>query len=419
MIKRSILHILEEHVNEPELTILTGPRQVGKTYLMHIIENSLKEKGCKTLYMNLDYDEHMPLFDSQISLINYIKLQVGNEKAYVFVDEIQRKENADVFFKGIADRHLQYKFILSGSGSLELKSKIKESMVGRKRIFIVDPISFEEFVNFKTSYQYENKLNDFFSIEKERSKILLEEYMNYGGYPQVVIADTVDKKRSAMDEIYKSYIDRDISGLLGVEKTYEFGNLIKILSSQIGSLVNITELSSTLGISSKTVKKYLWYLEQTFIIKKVTPYHSNIRKEISKTPIYYFYDTGFRNFTLGLFGLPIIPSSLSGHLFENIIFNHLKQQLVSTSTTIHFWRTKDHSEVDFILKNGIDLIPIEAKYTNLDKIEIQRSYRNFLIKYRPKKGYIINLGKNQKTLIENAPIHFISYYEFIMGKIIN
>jgi predicted AAA+ superfamily ATPase len=87
--------------------------------------------------------------------------------------------------------------------------------------------------------------------------------------------------------------------------------------------------------------------------------------------------------------------------------------------TIHIWRTKDRAEVDFILKNGLDLIPIEAKYTNLDRIEIQRSYRNFLIKYLPKKGYIINLGKGQKTLIGNTSIQFISYYEFIMGKIIS
>src|SRR3989344_958389 len=140
-IKRTILPAIEEHLSAPEMTIITGPRQVGKTYLMRVLESGLKEKGKKTLYLNLDFDEHFPLFSSQRKLIDYIKLQKGEEKAYIFIDEIQKKENAEIFLKGLYDMHLPYKFVLSGSGSLELKSKISESMAGRKRFFTVDPLS--------------------------------------------------------------------------------------------------------------------------------------------------------------------------------------------------------------------------------------------------------------------------------------
>ncbi len=418
MIKRTLLSLLEKHLLEPEMTILTGPRQVGKTYLMSVMEDHLKEKGEKTLYINLDYDEHIPLFKSQGSLIDYIKLQVGEGKAYVFIDEIQRKENAGIFLKGISDRHLQYKFIISGSGSLELKAKIKESMAGRKRIFIVNPLSFEEFVNFKTNYQYEDKLKDFFAIEEQRTQNLLEEYISYGGYPKIVLAKTADKKKTAMDEIYTSYVEKDIGELLGVEKTDAFTSLLKILASQIGSLVNTAELSATVGIADKTINHYLWYLEQTFIIKKVTPYYTNVRKEISKAPIYYFYDTGLRNFMLGLFGLPSIPPALSGHLFENVVFNTLKQYIISAPAAIHFWRTKDHAEVDFVLRNGLEIIPIEAKYMLLQKPEVSRSYRNFLARYKPKKGYIINLGKKQGITIYDTQVFLIPYSHFIREKII-
>lgn len=417
MIKRTLLSSLEEHLLEPEMTILTGPRQVGKTYLMSVMEDHLKEKGEKTLYINLDYDEHTPLFKSQGSLIDYIKLQVGEGKAYIFIDEIQRKENADIFLKGIADRHLQYKFIISGSGSLELKAKIKESMAGRKRIFIVNPLSFEEFVNFKTNYQYEDKLKDFFAIEEGRTQNLLEEYISYGGYPKVVLAETSDKKKTAMDEIYTSYVEKDIGELLGVEKTDAFSNLVKILASQVGSLVNTVELSSTVGIVDKTIQHYLWYLEQTFILKKVTPYYSNVRKEISKAPIYYFYDTGLRNFMLGLFGLPSIPPALSGHLFENVVFNTLKQ-IISAPTAIHFWRTRDHAEVDFVLQDGLQITPIEAKYMRLEKPGVSRSYRNFLARYKPKNGYIINLGKEQEIIIDDTRVRLIPYPHLITEKII-
>lgn len=411
MIKRVIFNDLEKHLAEPELTVLTGPRQVGKTYLMKLLEERLRIKGEKTVFLNLDIEEDKQFIKSQSSLINYIRLQSGNLKAFVFIDEIQRKEDAGVFLKGIYDMHLPYKFIVSGSGSLDLKARIKESMAGRKQLFEIDPVSFEEFVNFKTNYQYENRLQDFFTTETTKSQNLLEEYMLFGGYPKVVLAETMDKKKAAAGEIYRSYIERDISDLLGVEKPDSFSNLVKIMASQIGNLVNITELSTTIGISSKTIQHYLWYLEQTFIIKKVTPYYSNIRSEITKSPHFYFVDTGMRNYLLGLFGLPVIPPDLSGHLFENILFNMLRKTTQFNPTNIHFWRTKDKAEVDFVINIGLEAIPVEVKYTKLKYAQTSRSFKSFLTKYKPAKAYIVHLGSELEDSFEKTKIFFIPYYK--------
>lgn len=409
MIKRTILDALEKHLIEPEVTILIGPRQVGKTYLMQLLQENLKKRQEKTVFLNLDIDNDKQFFISQSSLIDYIRLQVGDSKAYVFIDEIQRKENAGLFLKGITDMHLPYKFIVSGSGSLDLKAKIKESMAGRKQLFEIKPISFDEFVNFKTNYQYKSRLTEFYRIEGTRTQSLLEQYLMFGGYPKVVLADIVDKKMSAIEEIYRSYIERDITDLLGVEKPDALTNLLKILASQIGSLVNITELSSTIGISDKTVQRYLWYLEQTYIIKKVTPFYRNVRSEITKSPLYYFVDTGIRNFLLGLFGLPAIPPAMSGHLFENAIFNMLYEHVHNTSTRIHFWRTKDNAEVDFVLNTGLELIPIEAKFTKLKSPETNRSFKSFLKRYKPGKAYIIHLGSKFEETFEETKILFIPF----------
>lgn len=413
MIRRKILYEIEKHLKEPPMSVLIGPRQVGKTYIMQVLQKKLEEEKEKTIFLSLDIDDHKPFFSSQSSLINYINLQVGDAKAYIFLDEIQRKENAGLFLKGIYDRHLPYKFIVSGSGSLDLKAKIKESMAGRKQLFLIEPISFEEFVNFRTNYQYEDRLNEFFSIDKLRAQSFFEQYLTFGGYPRVVIAEVVDKKKIEMNEIYTSYLEKDITGLLGVEKPDAFTNLLKIMASQIGNLVNITELSSTIGISSKTVENYLWYLEQTFILKRVTPYYRNIRSEITKAPIYYFYDTGLRNYLLGLFGIPTIPSSLSGHLFENTIFNMLRQKDQYASTHIHFWRTRDNAEVDFVLEKGTEFTPIEAKYAEMEKPEITRSYRSFLTRYKPKVGYIVHLGNETKIQVDNTTVYLIPYYRLI------
>ncbi len=411
MIKRTILNDLKKHLVEPEMTILIGPRQVGKTYLMLTLEEDLKKQKEKTIFLSLDSDQDKQFFVSQATLINYLRLQVGNTKAFVFIDEIQRKENAGLFLKGIFDMGLPYKFILSGSSSLDLKAKIKESMAGRKRLFTIDPISFEEFVNYMTQNKYEDRLQDFFAVETGKTQSLLEEYMMFGGYPKVILAETADKKRVAIEEIYTSYIERDITDLLRVEKSGAFTDLVKILASQIGSPVNITELSSTIGITHKTVKHYLWYLQETFLLKEVTPFFRNVRSELTKAPMYYFYDIGIRNYLLGLFGLPSIPTALSGHLFENLIFNILRSHIYSAPVTIHFWRTRDGAEVDFVLKVGIEIVPIEVKYAKLHHTQTTRSFKTFLDKYKPKRAYVVNLGEKLEDTFNTTKISFLPYYE--------
>lgn len=409
LIKRLVLHRLLNHLDRPEATVLVGSRQVGKTYLMRLMQNHLKEKGNQTVFLSLDVENDRRFFASQQSLIDYLRLQLGTAKGYVFMDEIQRKENAGLFLKGIYDMNLPYKFIVSGSGSLDIKAKMKESLAGRKKLFTIDPINFAEFVNFKTSYQYENKLQDFFTIEKVKTQSFLEEYMLFGGYPRVVLAETADQKRDEMDEIFRSYIDRDISDLLNVDKPEALTQMLKIIASQIGSLVNITELSNTIGISNKTVQLYLWYLEQTFILRKLTPFYRNIRSEITKAPVYYFSDTGLRNYLLGLFGLPAIPASLSGHLFENLVFNTLRQQFEYGATGIHFWRTRDQAEVDFVIIMGLEPVPVEVKFSELKKGDISRSFKSFLNRYKPVQAVVIHLGDLSQSEYQGTKISLLPY----------
>ncbi|MEI7580158.1 MAG: ATP-binding protein [bacterium] len=418
MIKRKILSQLQEHLLSDQMTIITGPRQVGKTYLMSELQKQLQDQGKKTIWLNLDNEEDNQRFTSQGDLLAYIELQVGKDKATVFIDEIQRKENAGLFLKGIFDMNTPYKFVVSGSGSLELKAKISESMAGRKQLFMVNPVSFEEFVNFKTNYQYEDRLLDFFNIEEGKTARLLTEYMVFGGYPRVILAETADLKQNQMQEIYRSYVDRDIHDLLHLEKTDAFNNLLKILASQIGSLVNLTELAGTIGIDVKTIKHYLYYLEQTFLINKVTPFFRNTRSEVTKAPIYYFVDIGLRNWLLGLFGLSEIPISISGHLFENLVFNILKSQTELSPTQIHFWRTKDQAEVDFILEKGLEVTPIEVKYTKSSKLDIPRSMRSFISRYKPTNAYIVNNGNEESSeKVENTNIKLLPYYQLIFKEL--
>jgi len=413
IIKRDLFEEIKNHLSAKEISLIIGPRQVGKTTLMLLLKEYLEKKGEKTLFLNLDVEADKQYFVSQEALIRKINLEFGKDKGYVFIDEIQRKENAGLFLKGIYDLNLPYKFIVSGSGSLDLKEKIHESLVGRKRMFELYPISFKEFVNFKTNYRYEESLEEFFEVEKVKTESLLNEYLNFGGYPRVVLEEKLSEKVRIIDEIYRSYLDKDISYLIKSERVDVYSSLIKLLAGQIGRLINYSELSSTLGIALQTLKNYLWYAEKTFIIHRLTPYFRNVRKEITKSPVIYFYDLGLRNYALGLFGKVEFSPDI-GFLFQNFIFNIIKEKIRFTGASVHFWRTKDKAEVDFVINFGKEVIPIEAKYKKLKEPTVERSLRSFVEKYHPKEAWVINLALEYEVKIDKTIVKFLPFYRLLM-----
>jgi predicted AAA+ superfamily ATPase len=416
LIKRQLFNELQAHLAKKEITLLTGPRQAGKTTLMMLLKEYVQSKDNRAVTFNLDIEVDRQFFESQEGLLRKIALELGRDGGYVFIDEIQRKENAGLFLKGLYDMNLPYKFIVSGSGSLELKEKIHESLAGRKRVFELSTLSFIEFVNYKTNYQYENNLPEFFVIEKQKRQSLLDEYLFFGGYPRVVLEDTVNEKRKVIAELYQSYLERDIAVLLGVQKTERFTALTRLMASQVGQLATISEIANTLNINTATVNNYLWYMEKTFLLHKVTPYFKNIRKELTKTPVFYFYDLGMRNYALGSFGGTLLPPSESGFLFQNFIYNLLAEKIADTSNQIHHWRTTDKAEVDFVLDKNTEVIPLEIKYRQLGITETTRSFQNFISTYRPPKGYIVHLGENMQRSINSTDTHFINWSQLLFEK---
>jgi hypothetical protein len=415
MIKRELLSELIEHLEQKEISLIVGPRQAGKTTLMNLLKEVVTKKGKKSLYLNLDIEADKQYFVSQEQLLRKIRLDIGDH-GYLFIDEIQRKENAGLFLKGLFDMNLSYKWIVSGSGSVELKEKIHESLAGRKRMFELTTLSWTEFVNYKTMYQYENNLLEFYSLETAKSQALLEEYMSFGGYPRVVLEEHSEEKRKIIAELYQSYLVKDIVELLGVQKSNSFTALVRIMASQIGKMVNINELSSTLGIHKTTINQYLWYMEQTFFIDKVTPFYKNIRKEITKAPVYYFSDMGMRNYALGTFGTSI-PISDPGFLFQNFVFAILKKLTRSSSLQIHYWRTMNKAEVDFVIDKVTDTVPIEVKYQNLTKPNLARSFQSFISNYQPKKAFVIHIGKEMHLVENNTEVELIPFFKLVYQPI--
>lgn len=232
--------------------------------------------------------------------------------------------------------------------------------------FIVYPLSFTELANFRLNYSLKdrislnnfNELTDFYSIYGAELNSILIEYLNWGGFPEI-IQKPGEKKRYILGDILTTYIQKDIAGFLRIENIEAFNNLIKVLSSQIGNLVNLNEISNTLQINIRTVKKYTAILKGTFIFFFVSPYFVNIRKEIRKMKKVYFLDFGMSNFLLKKSSqedLDLVP----GAEIENFVYNALLSK--EREGNIYYYRTVSGSEIDFIHAKEDELIPVEVKY---------------------------------------------------------
>ncbi len=407
MIKRYLLPGLIEHLNNPEISLIIGPRQSGKTTLMRLLIDHLSSQGKRSMLLNYDLERDKPFFRTQTDLLTKIKLEIG-ETGYVFLDEIQGKENAGLFLKGLSDMMVPYKFVVSGSGSLVRKENLFESLAGRKRVFPLYPLSFFEFLDYKTTYAYEHRLAEYLRVEKVAGEKLLAEYLSFGGYPKVVLSQTKEDKEAAISDIYESYLSRDIASLLRLKKSESLIHLVRMLSSQMGQLLNYHELSSTIGLSEKTVKRYLWYLEQTFIGERISPFTRRQSREIVKSPIFYFADCGLANYTTGDFFLQ--DFSTLGFRFQNMMHAEIKHALSAGSSTLHYWRTKDGAEVDFVIDTGKRMIPIEIKLRALSRSKPPGGLMRFIKKYQSDTAYVINLSLKETIVVDRTTINFIPYF---------
>lgn len=403
---RKIVKKLKKWLSEKEIIILNGARQVGKTSILKLLKEELLKLGISEkaiFYLNLEEMKILEnLNENPENLLKYIiKKDVKN---YFFLDEIQYLDNPSNFLKHLYDKYAdKIKIIATGSSSLELKAKFQDSLVGRKVSFLISPLSFEEFLIFKNFiyFDYLNK-EELPSDIKRSFDDALTEYLIYGGMPAVALQNDKILKQNLLEEYVNTYINKDIRMIGHIDNISDFNAVVKILSSQIGNLLNISELCDTSNISRRNIEKYLDLLEFTFVINKVLPFKNNIRAQITKMPKIYFFDMGIRNAILGNF-LDLQNREDRGAIFENFVFSELKSR---DKYKIYFYRTIDKTEIDFITEESGQFVLLEAKYKKLDKPIDSRVLENFMKKVKNVKELkVVNLDFNYKDGI----VEYIDY----------
>lgn len=335
-------------IDTDDILLLYGSRQVGKTSLMRVIE--LEYVKWKSAFLDLENKEYLDLLNGGLNnIIEYLKLYFGMEldkKFYLFIDEIQYLDNPTSLLKLLHDHYNNIKVVVSWSSTLEIRWKMKDSLVWRILKFEIFPLTFEEFLVFKNKDNLAKLVWNSINLEiiNNEIKFYFTEYVIWWGYPKVVLASNIEMKKLYLEQIFALYIGKDIKDIGKIREIDKFNNLLKILASQTWNLFNLSEVSNTLNVAKQTLDYWIFLLQNTFIIELITPFASNIRSEISKMPKLYFIDTWIRNFILNDF-------NLDWAIFENSILSFFR------SRDIHFWRTQDKKEIDFI----IDWKPFEVK----------------------------------------------------------
>lgn len=399
-IKRSLHDPFYKHVvNLPEITILYGPRQVGKSQeIYHCLQQLLKNRASDIFLYNLDAipDE----FESPDAFVSSITAQKSNlkNKTYVFLDEAQRLKNIGLFVKYIYDQKKNIKFILTGSASLDIKAKIKEPLTGRKKEFYLSPLTLQEILKFK-GVKTSQIASSFPLLETT-----IDEYLLFGGYPEVITLDSKTLKAEKILEIAEDYTLKDISDFFSFESSKTLQIVARFLAENIGNILSKENISKIAGIPKYQTEKALEALEKSFIIKLIPPLAKTPSKELIHRPKVFFQDLGIRNALLNKLDSSLIQAD-KGQLFENAVATEL--QSLYGRDSLRFWRTTNQTEVDFIvIKSNNKADAVETKYQWENKKSLPKNLKSLKNQYPDfiENSKIISKSNFWKLFIPSPPM---------------
>lgn len=368
-IDRAIESELTKLLEDNKIILLLGARQVGKTTL---IEPFVRREGGVLLNCDVEADRSRLLTVS--SLAPQEAMQALGSPRLLVVDEAQNLPEIGRIVKGWYDAHVTTKIVLLGSSSLDLLDRTAEPLTGRNEKVFLTPLLFTELLRSQSWYAPQFTKEHLKNQLRSQVQALMLQHIVFGGYPETVT--TPDKEKYLLN-LTSDYLLRDVlqSGL--VKTPDPIKRLLALLAHQAGSKVNVSELAGTLDIARPTVENYLELLERSYIIFRVGAFSTNLRNEIGKDSKIFFWDTGVRNALLKEFSVSPLRSDI-GSLFENWVMAEVaKQNLMSGSKlNIHFWRKKDGSEVDLVLRGTNTFKAYEMKWSKQKATRGSKSFTN-------------------------------------------
>ncbi|MDP2791136.1 MAG: ATP-binding protein [Rectinemataceae bacterium] len=355
IIERRFFRDISKLSEEKAILILHGARQTGKSTALRWWVEGEKVKGRDTLYIDLEDPAVLSVCESGVAEFLRYATATGHDtsRLSVALDEVQYLSDPSKFLKLLFDGYGDdIRIAASGSSSFAIKSKFKESLVGRTIPIEVFGLDFSEYCRFIGEDR--NFSVDWPEALDSATSPLFRDFTETGAYPGLVATTDRSVKARRIRQIIQTYIQSDVRELGRVRYPDRFEALLRMLADQAGSLVNVVELGASLKMARATVEEYLFLLEQTYVVRRIRPFAGSVRTELTKMPKLYFEDNGVlameRHFEFG---------PLDGSLFENAVFGELRKRF--GVERLKFWRTTTGNEVDFILDEGEAAIELKLR----------------------------------------------------------
>jgi len=375
--KRHLMDDINKYIPKKQIIAVSGLRRVGKTTLFYgIIKKLLLKNDPKSiLYFSFDDFE-----EQELEGIIDVHTEINNQPPrFIFFDEIQKVNNWSNKIKRIYDNR-KVKIFVSGSESLFIIRKTKETLAGRIFEFSLNPLSFREYLYFKG-------IKENYLLYQKEIKAAFKHYLRIGGFPELTEENDAQIIRKYISEgIIEKAVFRDIPQTFKIEDPSIIRSILNIIIDNPGMIIEINNLSRELGITRQTISKYLFYLETAQLIKKLYNYSKNKSTTEKKLKKYYL--------TFSCLGISYRQDeTYISKIVENICVLHANANF--------FWRTPQKDEVDIILDKKI-ILPIEIKYSNKSNT---KPITKFMKKYNLKKGCIITKDfEGKKGGIEFIPL---------------
>jgi predicted AAA+ superfamily ATPase len=389
MIRRLIAKNLTRLASQYPVITITGPRQSGKTTL------------CKALFPKYGY-ANLEALDTRQLAITDPRGFLAKYTDGVILDEVQRAPELTSYIQELVDaKEESGKFILTGSQQFEILNTINQSLAGRSAILKLMPLAYEELYSQQEMAQS------------------IEEILYTGFYPRIHSQHL--NPTEALSFYLNTYVERDIRQLINIKDLLAFEKFMRICATQIGQLVNYSQIANDVGVAQNTIKSWLSILQASYIIFILPPHFSNFRKRMTKSAKLYFYDVGLASYLLGIENPGHVASHpLKGQLFENFIiseflknrYNNIKEK------NLYFYRDHIGNEVDLILDYGNKLISVEiksGKTVNNDYFKGLKFYQSLASKLNA-SSYVV-YGGDTSYLTHEIPVYSYKNFHQLFKKL--
>ena len=403
-VDRDIQKRLDQWLDRKEIVPITGCRRAGKTTLMYMTINHLLEQVDKEniLFVKCD-DERVEDEDLIESAREKHKEMFDPEgRTYLFLDEIQEQEDWDRTIKRIYDLQEKIKIFLSGSRLL--KSELNTALAGRFIYFDVYPFSFSEFLKAK-DIEWESRAE--LLSKSTKIKHHLREYLQWGGFPEIVLEDDEEKKKELLRFYSDSILYRDVIKRSGINKPEKVEKLKSYLLSNFTNLLNYSKIADHLGVSSDTISSYIHNMEESYFFFPLPIFSYSIKKQQFNPKKIYCIDSGIRNSVGFKFSEDL------GRLYENTVFLELKRD----HEEIYYWRDQG-TEVDFLVKEGEsveELIQVCYDVSSAGERE-EESLLHGMKEFDLKKGLVITGDTRREAEIKDRTIKYIPLWEWLSTR---